>query len=227
MIKARNIIKSYQNGESRFQVLKDISLDIEDNDFVVILGASGSGKSTFLNVISGLERPDSGKVFYDGKDITALSDNELTSFRKENVGFIFQQYNLIPDLNVYDNITFPLELDGTQIDKDFIQELLETLNISDKQEMLPAMLSGGEQQRVAIIRALATKPAIILADEPTGNLDTATSHDVIGLLKMLSRQYQQTLIVITHDTDIAQMADRIVQIEDGKISKGSGFHVSE
>ena len=228
MIKARNIIKSYQNGESRFQVLKDISLDIEDNDFVVILGASGSGKSTFLNVISGLERPDSGKVFYDGKDITALSDNELTSFRKENVGFIFQQYNLIPDLNVYDNITFPLELDGTQIDKDFIQELLETLNISDKQEMLPAMLSGGEQQRVAIIRALATKPAIILADEPTGNLDTSTSHDVIGLLKMLSRQYQQTLIVITHDNDIAQMADRIVQIEDGKIStKGSDFHVSE
>ncbi|WP_443972663.1 ABC transporter ATP-binding protein, partial [[Ruminococcus] torques] len=133
-----------------------------------------------------------------------------------------------PDLNVYDNITFPLELDGTQIDKDFIQELLETLNISDKQEMLPAMLSGGEQQRVAIIRALATKPAIILADEPTGNLDTSTSHDVIGLLKMLSRQYQQTLIVITHDNDIAQMADRIVQIEDGKIStKGSDFHVSE
>lgn len=147
---------------------------------------------------------------------------------EEKVGFIFQQYNLIPDLNVYDNITFPLELDGTQIDKDFIQELLETLNISDKQEMLPAMLSGGEQQRVAIIRALATKPAIILADEPTGNLDTSTSHDVIGLLKMLSRQYQQTLIVITHDNDIAQMADRIVQIEDGKIStKGSDFHVSE
>lgn len=141
---------------------------------------------------------------------------------------LIKRIAIIPDLNVYDNIIFPLELDGTQIDKDFIQELLETLNISDKQEMLPAMLSGGEQQRVAIIRALATKPAIILADEPTGNLDTSTSHDVIGLLKMLSRQYQQTLIVITHDNDIAQMADRIVQIEDGKIStKGSDFHVSE
>lgn len=167
-------------------------------------------------MIGGLDTPSSGTVIVDGLNLETLNSEQLALFRRRKVGFIFQQYNLIPDLNVYDNITFPLELDGTQIDKDFIQELLETLNISDKQEMLPAMLSGGEQQRVAIIRALATKPAIILADEPTGNLDTSTSHDVIGLLKMLSRQYQQTLIVITHDNDIAQMADRIVQIEDGK-----------
>lgn len=178
-------------------------------------------------MIGGLDTPSSGTVIVDGVNLETLNSEQLALFRRRKVGFIFQQYNLIPDLNVYDNIIFPLELDGAQIDKEFIQELLNILNISNKQEMLPSMLSGGEQQRVAIIRALATKPAIILADEPTGNLDTATSHDVIGLLKMLSRQYQQTLIVITHDTDIAQMADRIVQIEDGKISKGSGFHVSE
>lgn len=201
---------------------------LPENKSIFLSITSGSGKSTLLHMIGGLDTPSSGTVIVDGLNLETLNSEQLALFRRRKVGFIFQQYNLIPDLNVYDNITFPLELDGTQIDKDFIQELLETLNISDKQEMLPAMLSGGEQQRVAIIRALATKPAIILADEPTGNLDTSTSHDVIGLLKMLSRQYQQTLIVITHDNDIAQMADRIVQIEDGKIStKGSDFHVSE
>ena len=217
IISLENIAVSF-DGE---KILNDINLDIKDKEFVTFLGPSGCGKTTTLRIIGGFLKPDSGIVRFDGKEI-----NNIPPY-KRNVNTVFQRYALFPHLNVYDNITFPLELDGTQIDKDFIQELLETLNISDKQEMLPAMLSGGEQQRVAIIRALATKPAIILADEPTGNLDTATSHDVIGLLKMLSRQYQQTLIVITHDTDIAQMADRIVQIEDGKISKGSGFHVSE
>ena len=218
IISLENIAVSF-DGE---KILNDINLDIKDKEFVTFLGPSGCGKTTTLRIIGGFLKPDSGIVRFDGKEI-----NNIPPY-KRNVNTVFQRYALFPHLNVYDNITFPLELDGTQIDKDFIQELLETLNISDKQEMLPALLSGGEQQRVAIIRALATKPAIILADEPTGNLDTATSHDVIGLLKILSKQYQQTLIVITHDNDIAQMADRIVQIEDGKIvAKGSDFHVSE
>ena len=227
MIRLNNVRKTYVTGDVSTAALNGISLEIEDGAYISIMGTSGSGKSTLLNILGGMDRLTEGEYFYNDIAVHELKENELHNFRKENVGFIFQQYNLIPDLNVYDNIIFPLELDGAQIDKEFIQELLNILNISNKQEMLPSMLSGGEQQRVAIIRALATKPAIILADEPTGNLDTATSHDVIGLLKMLSRQYQQTLIVITHDTDIAQMADRIVQIEDGKISKGSGFHVSE
>ena len=227
LLRVENLSKSYGKGEAKVDALKNINLSIKKGEFIAIVGPSGSGKSTLLHMIGGLDTPSSGTVIVDGVNLETLNSEQLALFRRRKVGFIFQQYNLIPDLNVYDNIIFPLELDGAQIDKEFIQELLNILNISNKQEMLPSMLSGGEQQRVAIIRALATKPAIILADEPTGNLDTATSHDVIGLLKMLSRQYQQTLIVITHDTDIAQMADRIVQIEDGKISKGSGFHVSE
>ena len=228
IVKTQALKKYYQTGNQTVRALDGVNFEVAEREFVSIVGKSGSGKSTLLHMIGGLDTPSNGSVIVDGLNLETLNSEQLDLFRRRKVGFIFQQYNLIPDLNVYDNITFPLELDGTQIDKDFIQELLETLNISDKQEMLPAMLSGGEQQRVAIIRALATKPAIILADEPTGNLDTSTSHDVIGLLKMLSRQYQQTLIVITHDNDIAQMADRIVQIEDGKIStKGSDFHVSE
>ena len=228
IVKTQALKKYYQTGNQTVRALDGVNFEVAEREFVSIVGKSGSGKSTLLHMIGGLDTPSSGTVIVDGLNLETLNSEQLGLFRRRKVGFIFQQYNLIPDLNVYDNITFPLELDGTQIDKDFIQELLETLNISDKQEMLPAMLSGGEQQRVAIIRALATKPAIILADEPTGNLDTSTSHDVIGLLKILSRQYQQTLIVITHDNDIAQMADRIVQIEDGKIStKGSDFHVSE
>lgn len=218
IVKTQALKKYYQTGNQTVRALDGVNFEVAEREFVSIVGKSGSGKSTLLHMIGGLDTPSSGTVIVDGLNLETLNSEQLALFRRRKVGFIFQQYNLIPDLNVYDNITFPLELDGTQIDKDFIQELLETLNISDKQEMLPAMLSGGEQQRVAIIRALATKPAIILADEPTGNLDTSTSHDVIGLLKMLSRQYQQTLIVITHDNDIAQMADRIVQIEDGKIS---------
>lgn len=196
IVKTQALKKYYQTGNQTVRALDGVNFEVAEREFVSIVGKSGSGKSTLLHMIGGLDTPSSGTVIVDGLNLETLNSEQLALFRRRKVGFIFQQYNLIPDLNVYDNITFPLELDGTQIDKDFIQELLETLNISDKQEMLPAMLSGGEQQRVAIIRALATKPAIILADEPTGNLDTSTSHDVIGLLKMLSRQYQQTLIVI-------------------------------
>ena len=194
-----------------------MDFEVQEQEFVAIIGKSGSGKSTLLHMIGGLDTPTDGTVIVDGMNLEKMNHEQLALFRRRKVGFIFQQYNLIPDLNIYDNIIFPLELDGAQIDTNFIEELLETLNIADKKEMLPAMLSGGEQQRVAIIRALATKPAIILADEPTGNLDTLASHDVIGLLKVLARQYQQTLIVITHDPDIAQMAERIVRIEDGRV----------
>lgn len=194
-----------------------MDFEVREQEFVAIIGKSGSGKSTLLHMIGGLDTPTDGTVIVDGMNLEKMNHEQLALFRRRKVGFIFQQYNLIPDLNIYDNIIFPLELDGVQIDTNFIEELLETLNIADKKEMLPSMLSGGEQQRVAIIRALATKPAIILADEPTGNLDTLASHDVIGLLKVLARQYQQTLIVITHDPDIAQMAERIVRIEDGRI----------
>lgn len=194
IVKTQALKKYYQTGNQTVRALDGVNFEVAEREFVSIVGKSGSGKSTLLHMIGGLDTPSSGTVIVDGLNLETLNSEQLALFRRRKVGFIFQQYNLIPDLNVYDNITFPLELDGTQIDKDFIQELLETLNISDKQEMLPAMLSGGEQQRVAIIRALATKPAIILADEPTGNLDTSTSHDVIGLLKMLSRQafYDET-----------------------------------
>ena len=194
-----------------------MDFEVREQEFAAIIGKSGSGKSTLLHMIGGLDTPTDGTVIVDGMNLEKMNHEQLALFRRRKVGFIFQQYNLIPDLNIYDNIIFPLELDGAQIDTNFIEELLETLNIADKKEMLPSMLSGGEQQRVAIIRALATKPAIILADEPTGNLDTLASHDVIGLLKVLARQYQQTLIVITHDPDIAQMAERIVRIEDGRV----------
>lgn len=227
MVRTQDLKKYYQTGNQTVKALDGVNFEVAEREFVSIIGKSGSGKSTLLHMIGGLDTPSSGTVTVDGVNLETLNAQQLALFRRRKVGFIFQQYNLIPDLNVYDNITFPLELDGAQVDEEFIRELLEILNISEKQEMLPSMLSGGEQQRVAIIRALASKPAIILADEPTGNLDTAASHDVIGLLKVLSRKYQQTLIVITHDLDIAQMADRIVRIGDGKIVKGSEFHAGE
>lgn len=227
IVRTQDLKKYYTTANQTVRALDGVSFEVHECEFVSIIGKSGSGKSTLLHMIGGLDTPSSGSVIVDGVNLETLNSEQLALFRRRKVGFVFQQYNLIPDLNVYDNIIFPLELDGAQVDVDFIQKLLETLNIADKQEMFPAMLSGGEQQRVAMIRALAVKPAIILADEPTGNLDTSTSHDVIGLLKVLSRQYQQTLIVITHDMDIAQMADRIVQIKDGKISKGSDNHVGE
>lgn len=217
IVRTQSLKKYYKVGNQIVKALDGVDFEVREQEFVAIIGKSGSGKSTLLHMIGGLDTPTDGTVIVDGMNLEKMNHEQLALFRRRKVGFIFQQYNLIPDLNIYDNIIFPLELDGAQIDTNFIEELLETLNIADKKEMLPSMLSGGEQQRVAIIRALATKPAIILADEPTGNLDTLASHDVIGLLKVLARQYQQTLIVITHDPDIAQMAERIVRIEDGRV----------
>ena len=221
LVRTRRLKKYYQVGDQTVKALDGVDLEVREREFVSIIGKSGSGKSTLLHMIGGLDVPSEGQVIVDGMNLEKMNREALALYRRRKVGFIFQQYNLIPDLNVYDNILFPLELDGRQIDKNFIRELMEVLNISNKKEMLPSMLSGGEQQRVAIARALGAKPSIILADEPTGNLDTMASHDVIGLLKILAKQYQQTIILITHDGDIAQMADRIVRIEDGKIRKGS------
>lgn len=221
LVRTRGLKKYYQVGSQTVKALDGVDLEVREREFVSIIGKSGSGKSTLLHMIGGLDVPSEGQVIVDGMNLEKMNREALALYRRRKVGFIFQQYNLIPDLNVYDNILFPLELDGRQVDKKFIRELMAVLNISNKREMLPSMLSGGEQQRVAIARALGTKPSIILADEPTGNLDTMASHDVIGLLKILAKQYQQTIILITHDGDIAQMADRIVRIEDGKIRKGS------
>lgn len=220
IVKTHSLKKYYQMGSNTVKALDGIDFEVREREFVSIVGKSGSGKSTLLHMIGGLDVPSEGSVFVDGEDLSKMDSEGLAIFRRRKVGFIFQNYNLIPDLNVYENITFPIELDGGHIDREFIGELLTALKISEKAEMLPSMLSGGEQQRVAIARALAAKPSIILADEPTGNLDTMASHDVIGLLKTLSRKYQQTIIIITHDNDIAQLADRIVRIEDGKIVKG-------
>ncbi|OUN26500.1 ABC transporter ATP-binding protein [Blautia sp. An81] len=221
LVRTRGLKKYYQVGSQTVKALDGVDLEVREREFVSIIGKSGSGKSTLLHMIGGLDVPSEGQVIVDGMNLEKMNREALALYRRRKVGFIFQQYNLIPDLNVYDNILFPLELDGRQVDKKFIWELMAVLNISNKKEMLPSMLSGGEQQRVAIARALGAKPSIILADEPTGNLDTMASHDVIGLLKVLAKQYQQTIILITHDGDIAQMADRIVRIEDGKIRKGS------
>ena len=221
LVRTRGLKKYYQVGSQTVKALDGVDLEVREREFVSVIGKSGSGKSTLLHMIGGLDVPSEGQVIVDGMNLEKMNREALALYRRRKVGFIFQQYNLIPDLNVYDNILFPLELEGRQVDKKFIRELMAVLNISNKKEMLPSMLSGGEQQRVAIARALGAKPSIILADEPTGNLDTMASHDVIGLLKILAKQYQQTIILITHDGDIAQMADRIVRIEDGKIRKGS------
>ena len=221
LVRTRGLKKYYQVGSQTVKALDGVDLEVREREFVSVIGKSGSGKSTLLHMIGGLDVPSEGQVIVDGMNLEKMNREALALYRRRKVGFIFQQYNLIPDLNVYDNILFPLELDGRQVDKKFIRELMAVLNISNKKEMLPSMLSGGEQQRVAIARALGAKPSIILADEPTGNLDTMASHDVIGLLKILAKQYQQSIILITHDGDIAQMADRIVRIEDGKIRKGS------
>ena len=221
IVKTQNLKKYYQVGNQVVKALDGVDFAVREREFVAIIGKSGSGKSTLLHMIGGLDTPTEGSVVVDGIRLEELNADQLALYRRRKVGFIFQQYNLIPDLNVYDNIVFPLELDGAKVDTEFIDELLKNLNIADKAEMLPSMLSGGEQQRVAIVRALAARPAIILADEPTGNLDTAGSHDVIGLLQVLARQYQQPVVVITHDPDIAQMAERIVRIEDGRILSSS------
>lgn len=212
-----NLEKIYGSGENEVRALDGVSLEVYKGEFVSIVGTSGSGKSTLLHMLGGLDRPDSGTVHVDGKSIFSLKDEELTIFRRRKIGFVFQNYNLVPSLNVYENIVLPVQLDGREPDKAYIDSIIETLGLSEKLENLPNNLSGGQQQRVAIARALASKPAIILADEPTGNLDSKTSHDVLGLLKVTSAKYAQTIVMITHNEEIAQLADRIIRIEDGKI----------
>jgi len=214
MIEVQDIIKSYGYGESCFQVLQGISLSIQDGDFVVILGASGSGKSTFLNVISGLERPDSGKVLYDKTEITSLSDNELTTFRKENVGFIFQQYYLLPDMSVDKNVKMGADLAGN---KDY-KNVIEAVGLGEKLHKYPSELSGGEQQRVSVARALAKKPRVLFLDEPTGALDEQTGRQVLDYICKLKNQYDFTIIMVTHNLNIAEMAKTVVKMNSGKIS---------
>ena len=214
---AENLKKYYGEGETLCKALDDVSLTVERGEFVSIIGTSGSGKSTLLHMLGGLDNPTSGKVIIDDKDISKLKGDALCIFRRRKIGFIFQSFNLVPSISVYDNIVLPLQLDGKKVDKDFIDNVVETLGISHKLDVLPSKLSGGQQQRVAIARALASKPAIILADEPTGNLDTKTSQDVLGLLKTTGRKFNQTIVMITHNDEIAQLADRTISIEDGHI----------
>lgn len=227
IVETKNLKKYYQLGDNTIKALNDVDFRVKPQEFVAIIGKSGSGKSTLMHMIGGLDVPTGGEVIVAGKNLAGLSKEQLAIFRRRRVGFVFQSYNLVPDLNVYENVVLPIELDGKRIDQKFVDEILTLLQLTDKKEALPSALSGGQQQRVAIARAIAAKPQILLCDEPTGNLDTATSHDVMGLLKIVAKQFHQTIILITHDNDIAQMADRIVRIEDGKIMKGSEFHAEE
>ncbi len=217
ILQASNLTKIYGSGENEVHALDGVNFSVEKGEFVAIVGTSGSGKSTLLHMLGGLDRPTGGSVEVDGKEIFSLKDEELTIFRRRKIGFIFQNYNLVPVLNVYENIVLPVQLDGKTPDASYIDSIIETLGLERKLENLPNNLSGGQQQRVAIARALASKPAIILADEPTGNLDSKTSQDVLGLLKVTSQKYGQTIVMITHNEEIAQLADRIIRIEDGKI----------
>lgn len=217
IVKTSNLKKYYKLGENTVKALDSVDLLVKEQEFVAVIGKSGSGKSTLLHMLGGLDSPSGGEVHVDGSNITKMGREELTIFRRRKVGFVFQSFNLVLDLNVYENVVLPIELDGKRIDTEFVEEILQLLQLSDRRQSLPLTLSGGQQQRVAIARALAAKPKIILADEPTGNLDSVTSHEVMGLLKIVAKRYAQTIILITHDQDIAQMADRIVHIEDGKI----------
>ncbi|MDM8127821.1 ABC transporter ATP-binding protein [Paraclostridium benzoelyticum] len=220
ILKTRGLKKYYGEGENLVKAIDDNNIEIIEGEFVAIVGKSGSGKSTLLHMIGGLDRPTDGKVFIDDKDIFSLKDESLAIFRRRKIGFIFQYYNLIPSLNVWENIVLPIGLDNKAVDEEFINDIIKALGLSDKKESLPNTLSGGQQQRVAIARALATRPSIILADEPTGNLDSKTSDEVMSLLKSMIKKYNQTLVMITHDETIAQMADRVIYIEDGKVLKG-------
>jgi putative ABC transport system ATP-binding protein len=219
ILKTRDLKKYYGKGESLVKAIDNTNIDIKEGEFVTIVGKSGSGKSTLLHMIGGLDRPTEGRVFIDGKDIFSLKDEQLAIFRRRKIGFIFQYYNLIPSLNVWENIVLPIGLDNKSVDKDFINDIINALGLNNKKESLPNTLSGGQQQRVAIARALASRPSIILADEPTGNLDSKTSDEVMSLLKAMIKKYSQTLVMITHDETIAQMADRVIYIEDGKVVK--------
>lgn len=217
IVETKSLKKYYQMGENTVKALDGVDFRVKAREFVAIIGKSGSGKSTLLHMLGGLDEPTDGSVLIDGKILSGLKKEQLAIFRRRKIGFIFQNYNLVPDLNVYENVVLPVELDGRKVDEEYVSEILELLGLSKKKDAFPGNLSGGQQQRVAIARAVAAKPVIILADEPTGNLDSATSHEVLGLLKMAARQFSQTIILITHDRDIAQLADRIVHIEDGKI----------
>ena len=220
ILETKNLVKIYGKDTNLVKALDDVSIEVKEGEFAAIIGTSGSGKSTLLNMIGGLDRPTSGETFISSKSISNMKDEELTIFRRRNIGFIFQNYNLVPILNVYENIVLPIELDGVKIDKEYVDSIIETLGLKEKLSNMPNNLSGGQQQRVAIARALATKPRLILADEPTGNLDSKTSMDVIGLLKITSRKFNQTMVMITHNEEIAQLADRIIRIEDGKVVSG-------
>ena len=235
IVKTEGLKKYYRLGKNTVKALDGVDFSVKEKEFVAIIGRSGSGKSTLLHMIGGLDSPTEGEVYVDGKKLSSMNREQLAVFRRRKAGFIFQNYNLIPDMNVYDNIVLPVELDGKRIDQKFVKEILELLQLEEKLDALPGMLSGGQQQRVAIARAVAAKPSIILADEPTGNLDTVSGHEVMGLLKVAAKRFQQTVILITHDNDIAQMADRIVHIEDGRIvesgversGKAGGFYAGK
>ncbi|WP_298031291.1 ABC transporter ATP-binding protein [uncultured Dysosmobacter sp.] len=217
ILETKDLRKTYGSGDTEVRALDGVDLTVEKGEFVAVVGTSGSGKSTLLHMLGGLDRPTGGTVTVDGKDIFSLKDEELTIFRRRKIGFVFQNYNLVPVLNVYENIMLPIQLDGGSVDKAHVDQIIETLGLESKLQNLPNNLSGGQQQRVAIARALAAKPAIILADEPTGNLDSKTSQDVMSLLKITSQKFVQTIVMITHNEEIAQMADRIIRIEDGRI----------
>jgi ABC-type antimicrobial peptide transport system, ATPase component len=220
LLRTVDLTKIYGREPNLVKALDGVTMEVREGQFVAIVGSSGSGKSTLLHMLGGLDRPTGGQVFIGGKSLFEMNDDELTVFRRRKIGFVFQQYNLVPILNVYENIVLPIELDGNAIDKDFVEHVVRTLGLAQKLNSLPGELSGGQQQRVAIARALAAKPAIILADEPTGNLDSRTSQEVIGLLKVTSRQFNQTIVMITHSEEIAQLADAVVRIGDGKIVGG-------
>ena len=218
ILQTKDLRKIYGAGETEVRALDGVDLTVEKGEFVAVVGTSGSGKSTLLHMLGGLDRPTSGSVTVDGREIFSLKDETLTIFRRRKIGFVFQNYNLVPVLNVYENIVLPIQLDGKEPDQGYLDQIIATLGLEKKLQSLPNNLSGGQQQRVAIARALAAKPAILLADEPTGNLDSKTSQDVMGLLKVTSQRFAQTIVMITHNEEIAQMADRIVRIEDGRIA---------
>ncbi|MBE5877176.1 MAG: ABC transporter ATP-binding protein [Lachnospiraceae bacterium] len=220
ILETKDLRKTYGNGETAVHALDGVNLTVENGEFVAVVGTSGSGKSTLLHMLGGLDTPTGGSVIVDGKEIFTLKEEELTIFRRRKIGFVFQNYNLVPVLNVYENIVLPIQLDGVEPDEEYVKQVISTLGLESKLKNLPNNLSGGQQQRVAIARALAAKPAIILADEPTGNLDTKTSQDVMSLLKVTSKKFSQTIVMITHNEEIAQMADRIIRIEDGRIVVG-------
>ena len=217
VLETKDLKKYYGSGDTRVKALDGVDLTVENGEFVAIVGTSGSGKSTLLHMLGGLDRPTGGSVLVEGRDIFALKDEELTIFRRRKIGFVFQSYNLVPVLSVYDNIVLPIQLDGGRVDEAYVNQVIEALGLEQKLDRLPNQLSGGQQQRVAIARALATKPAILLADEPTGNLDSRTSQDVLSLMKTTGQKFAQTMVMITHNEEIAQLADRIVRIEDGRI----------